>query len=708
MNLLLPTPEHFRVLGYWIVFVLSFWESTVFIGLAIPGILLFPAAGFLVAVGAFDPIDVFWFSFAGALAGNYLSYSLGTGDHRLITRFKPFSTQVERGKTLLARKGLRAMIPGWFQTTGNVIPFLAGSSRLPRRSFIGYAAISSALGVGTYLSGGYLAGQAWRGLGVWSTKASFFVATIFVFLAFFVFLRTLIVKGAWPLLIVLSSILRSLARFARTIPFLKPFLERHPGGVRFMERRFDADKFEGLPLTLLALVLGFSLFLLGGLVEDFLASDPIISVDRRLASLLLTFRTPGLLAVFVKITLLGNWQIILGGAFLFSLYLLLERKKDFLLPFLVSLGGCSLFTTAGKWVFHRQRPFDMTKLMEFSFPSGHSTYAACFYGFLAYFLLRQTQNRARQVDLIFFWGLTVAAVAFSRLYIGVHYLSDVLAGALLGLAWLLAGISLAELKKSRKAAAGYAIPGTSPAGKENRYWGTPILVAGAALYIFTALTYTPPYFIPQTDQPSFVGTEAKPFAPFDSGTLPQHTESIAGTAQEPLSLMIFVKDEESLVENLKKAGWKKADAVSFRSLLKSFKAVLMNQSYQTAPVTPSFWNGAPLDIAFEKETAIRSLRQRHHVRLWKTGVSLPDGRVQYVGAASFDEGVNWLHFTHRIDPAIDRERQIFVKDCLDAGIVSAYRELPFTDPASGSNFSGDAFFSDGKIALLELSPFEGS
>ena len=367
------------------------------------------------------------------------------------------------------------------------------------------------------------------------------------------------------------------------------------------------------------------------------------------------------------------------------------------MPFWFSLGGCGFFTTAAKWLFQRQRPFDMTQLMEYSFPSGHSTYTAFFYGFVIYFFIRQTGNRGRRIDLVFLWAGIVAVVGFSRLYLGVHYLSDVLAGVLLGFSWLLVGVSLVESRKARRLQ-GRLEEGPTVANRKHT-WDYAFLVAFAVLYLFVASTYTPPYF-KETAIQTLLQEERNPFAPFDSGKLPKFTETITGTPQEPLSLMIFAKDAENLIEGLRKAGWEKADPVSFGTLRKSFYAALMNRSYPNAPVTPSFWNAVPLDLAFEKETALRSIRQRHHIRLWKTGYEMPDGSLQYVGTASFDKGIHWLHFSHRIDPAIDVERKTFVEDCLKAGVASMVQDAQFVAPSMGANFSGDAFFSDGKIAVL--------
>lgn len=704
INLLLPTLEHFRILGYWVVLAVAFWESTAFFGMLVPGVLLFPSVGFLAAHGFLDPVDAFWFCFVGTSGGYGLSYFLGRKSGGLASgfeRFQSLSPQLGPGKKVFSKYGLWAMIPGRFLAVGSFIPFLAGFSNLSFRRFLVFACASNAIGMTAYILMGYFAGHAWISLGIWSTRMVFFLVTITVLLAIFFLIRTLIVRGIWPLTVVLSSIIRSMAEGAGRNPAVRSFLDRHPRGAGFVSGRFDPSRFEGLPLTLLCLAMGYSVLLLGGLVQDLLASDPIVAADRRLAVLMIAFRTPVMLSVFLKVTLLGNWQIILGGAILFSVYLFVERKRDFLLPFWIALGGCGFFTTGGKWLFHRQRPFDMTSLMEFSFPSGHSAYAACFYGFLAYFLIRQAKSRAARVDLVFLWVLVVAAVGFSRLYIGVHYLSDVLAGGLLGFSWLLIGISLAEWEKSRETTVEAVRSQAGPGGRKGLYRGSILLSAGVFLYLSVAVTYTPPYFR-ELPPPALSLESVDPLAPFESGHLPRFTETIIATPQEPLSFIVYVKDEESLVRSLKKAGWFKADPVSFRSLFRAARAALLNESYPRAPVTPSFWNAVPLDMAFEKETTMHSIRQRHHIRLWKTGYRLPDGSLQYVGTASFDKGINWLHLTHRIDPAVDVERKTLVEDCLGAGILSGFSEVAFVEPSAGSNFSGDIFFSDGKIAILHF------
>lgn len=212
VDMLLPALEHFKILGYWVILGLAFWQSTAFIGLLVPGELLFPAIGFLVANGHFDPIDAFWFCFFGAMGGYCLSYYLGIKGEGLAARFKTLSPQIGRGKQLLSRYGFWAMFPGRLMTIGVLIPFLAGFARLPWLRFLSFSAACNALGMGTFLLAGYLAGHAWVGFGVWSGRLFFFVVTLAGIAAVYWVTRILAVKGAWPLATVLSSIFRSMGQ----------------------------------------------------------------------------------------------------------------------------------------------------------------------------------------------------------------------------------------------------------------------------------------------------------------------------------------------------------------------------------------------------------------------------------------------------------------------------------------------------------------
>jgi len=132
-----------------------------------------------------------------------------------------------------------------------------------------------------------------------------------------------------------------------------------------------------------------------------------------------------------------------------SLGFVSKEKKKFILPWaLIAVGTEAIIFLVKIW-FHRPRPLLAVFLENtFSFPSGHSAIALAFYGYLAYILLKLF-NTQRLVILISF-SLLIAFIGFSRLYLGVHYLSDVLVGYLVGLIVLSLGIYFYRIPNNRR------------------------------------------------------------------------------------------------------------------------------------------------------------------------------------------------------------------------------------------------------------------
>jgi undecaprenyl-diphosphatase len=127
------------------------------------------------------------------------------------------------------------------------------------------------------------------------------------------------------------------------------------------------------------------------------------------------------------------------------------RKRVFLFPLWLSVGGAELVTLILKNTVVRQRP-EMAAIIEqsFSFPSGHATIAVALYGFLAYILFRLYKTRKIKIITCVAVVFLVLLIGVSRLYLGVHYVSDVLAGYLVGALWLSIGMCVAEHFLARK------------------------------------------------------------------------------------------------------------------------------------------------------------------------------------------------------------------------------------------------------------------
>lgn len=107
----------------------------------------------------------------------------------------------------------------------------------------------------------------------------------------------------------------------------------------------------------------------------------------------------------------------------------------------ITLAGAGLLDTALKAAFHRPRPapfFDTPLPNSYSFPSGHALFALCFYCTLAALLAARVRSRAVRVTIWTVAVALIAAIGLSRIYLGVHYPSDVIAGYAVALVWVLA------------------------------------------------------------------------------------------------------------------------------------------------------------------------------------------------------------------------------------------------------------------------------
>lgn len=231
---------------------------------------------------------------------------------------------------------------------------------------------------------------------------------------------------------------------------------RAPRTTRFIIDRFDPKLFVGLPLTLIALVFTVNLALLSQLTENVIESEEIVDVDQRFTSMLFEIRSGGLSEILLATTKLADRSIVLIVIGIVSAIFIIHKKWIAWAAFCTALLGVGLSTHFGKTYFSRARPADVAyySVDHFSFPSGHATTAMALYGLIAYFLFRHYHRHPKRLMIIWIAAVVIGSIGFSRIYLGVHFLSDVLAGYLLGVLWLLAGISWMEVMDHRKKSAG--------------------------------------------------------------------------------------------------------------------------------------------------------------------------------------------------------------------------------------------------------------
>ena len=194
---------------------------------------------------------------------------------------------------------------------------------------------------------------------------------------------------------------------------------------------------EAPALLIFAVVLLLSAWLFYEVVEDMVWNDPMVHADTATYAVLQSLRNPVLDRIMITITELGDAAVVWALAIAAALYLAWRRSWRALLYWLAAVGGGSLINTAIKLAMHRARPGDLhyAGASVFSFPSGHSTTNAALYGFLIVLIAREVPLRHR-APIAAAAILFVALVAFSRLYLGAHWLSDVAGGLAFAGVWI--------------------------------------------------------------------------------------------------------------------------------------------------------------------------------------------------------------------------------------------------------------------------------
>ena len=150
-------------------------------------------------------------------------------------------------------------------------------------------------------------------------------------------------------------------------------------------------------------------------------------------------RSPLLDEIMLEITALGTGLVLLVLAAVASVFLWLTNHKWSVYVLLVGIVGGKLLNTLLKGIFERQRPSVVewvTEVHSPSFPSGHAMSALVVYGSVAYLVGRLEPTRRLKYVTWIVTAILVAGIGVSRMYLGVHYPSDVLAGFVAGLAWL--------------------------------------------------------------------------------------------------------------------------------------------------------------------------------------------------------------------------------------------------------------------------------
>lgn len=417
-----------------VVFLLPALEASAFVGFVFPGEIALILGGVLAFQGVVPLWAVLVAGIGGAVIGDSIGYLVGRRYGRRLVdgtlgRFVNHE-HLDRGERYLAARGGAAVFFGRFTAALRVmIPGLAGMAHLRYRTFLAFNVAGGALWASAAVLLGYLAGSSWRRVEHLASRIGL-VALVVVVVLVGIGLLLRRARAGWAA--------RALDRLrcTRAVMWVE---DRFPRQVAWVSRRLDPGSPTGLRLTALVVVAVGAVWVTIGLTQDVLAHEELAVFDHRAHAWLLNHRPTWLDPIMRGATYLGQNDVLLpvlvAAALLFGR---VRRTWRPVLDIAVVYAWALILYSVMKELVHRPRPPAAEWLAPaggWAFPSGHTTQATAAWGIVCVLACVGRSVRVRAL-LATAAAAIVLLVAGSRFYLGVHWLTDVLAGMGLGVSIL--------------------------------------------------------------------------------------------------------------------------------------------------------------------------------------------------------------------------------------------------------------------------------
>jgi undecaprenyl-diphosphatase len=437
-----------------LVFLVPALEASAFLGFIFPGEIAVILGGVVASQGRAPLWAFILAAVSGAIIGDSIGYFVGrrwgTGLlHGTIGRLpvirRELDKHLEPAQAYVRRRKGSAVFFGRFTAALRVlVPGLAGMSKVHYPSFLAYnVAGGIAWGTGFTILG-YLAGASYHQVEKIAGRVGFL-------------LLALIVVG-----LVMSQLIRRLSERSPRLdafgdrllatPPLTWVRTRFPGQVRWVGDRLDPSAPQGFWLTFTVAVGLLAVWAFAGLTQDVVGQDEMAIFDPQFEAWVLAHRTAWVTGAMQIVTWLGSAAVIVP-LLLTAVVVLIARRRDWRRAALlvITVAGAAGLYELVKVVVGRPRPpatLWIGHFSEYAFPSGHATQAVAFYGMLAIVL---SAGRSFQVRALLWGGAVLVSlvVGASRLYLGAHWLTDVLAGYGLGAAWVALVVAVSLLTTAR-------------------------------------------------------------------------------------------------------------------------------------------------------------------------------------------------------------------------------------------------------------------
>lgn len=406
-----------------IVLLVALCESLAVIGLLVPGVVLLTATASLAGHQHLSLPLLLAAAFVGAVIGDGLSFWLGHRQRERVHRLWPFTRHPEwlaRGIMFFKRYGDFSILIGRFVgPVRPIVPMVAGMLNMPAWRFAAVNIASALLWAPVYLLPGYLLGHSWDKLLALPSSSERWLITLGLMLIIlgvgFSWLRHQLGRGGW--------VYMRLARLSRETPRRR----------RLWLALSGAHPRNEIPLASLALLVGSLVALCGWTLWVLEHGNPSLPMDRQIRTLLASLTNSWLQNASNIMALIGDMLGIIALTLPWLAWLLFSRRIAAFLHISSALVGVGFANLIFKHLAGRIRPDTPDYLTgSFSYPSAHTSTSIVLIGLAAAFTAEALPAKRR---MWVYWGATLICLpmALSRLVLGVHWASDLIGGALLGL-----------------------------------------------------------------------------------------------------------------------------------------------------------------------------------------------------------------------------------------------------------------------------------
>jgi undecaprenyl-diphosphatase len=555
---------------------------------------------------------------------------------------------IGRGVEFFHRHGGKSVVLARFVgPVRPLVPAVAGMLNMPAKRFFLVNVLSALLWAPAYILPGVLFGASLGIAAEIAGRLALLLATLLTLLWF-----------SWWLVRRLS---RTLQPHAQAVQLgILDWSRRHRSIEPLAAALLDPEHPEARGMTVLTgLLVLASLALL--IIPRHLTADSLIgNLDLYLFHWLQGLRSPLGDRLLIVVTEIGDGWLLYSFTALLSLWLLARKRWRAALHWLITVACVGLLTEALKLYTAVERPPMLnSEQMSYAFPSAHASLSVAVFGFLAVIVARELRSNWHWVPYSMAVFMVVA-IGFSRLYLGVHWLSDVLAGWSLGLAWVaLMGIAYRH----------------HPAPAVSTKILTPLAISAllllAGFYSSQQLHKDLAFYRPLTTTPVALARNDW----IDGGwkALPAYRDDLEARRLHPLDLQ-WSGDIQAIETHLKNRGWqspKSAEAHNMLGLLNGDAGI------RELPVLPQVHQGEAQQLLLVHELADDS--RLLALRLWKTEYRITDRQSPlWVGNVSYllvDARLRLLRFL-RTDADFNRALDLFLQDIGDVAVQPVRRTIP--------------------------------